>query len=516
MFRLSVAHVSTRAASLTRAHGPVLRKPGPWLGLLIALTLVAANAPSFALPSTSAGSGTLQLSFPFPQGETWAFTGPKGAPISVPGGVAKPAIGYYLPTDTSYASTAVAGGTVVAMRGGTVSIPCAGMVQIDHGGGLSTVYYPLASVAVTAGQVVTRGQALGITTTAAAACGAGASTIPMVNVWALQGTNGIDPVGNDIGGWEVLVGERTSDGCIKRGPTLRCRLTDPFDYPNWYDSVSNDGEIGSSLSPNASMSLENTYDLYVGESKLVQIGSFPAFTNLTLQWRKPNGTLLPLGSVTTNVAGAARTRITIQETPGGGQNAVVATGGSVTRSLTVKVAPYVFYQAGNAGRSNTAVIKGTGYPASTTIPATIALFGQSAVAITPSVVTDANGSFIVSYLVPANAPLGDASIVFTHPVTSVPLVTTLKVVNTASVFVNKNESFPGLTDVAQARRFPANTTVNLTVNGVQVGTGQTDSTGAVDIPFVRSRYQLLPHDRGWYIWCDYRPILVRHQANPGH
>ncbi len=393
--------------------------PGLWLGALIALALFAANFPALSQPEARAGDGSFELSFPFPEGETWGFTAAISAPVAVPGGVARPALGYFLPTNSTYANDDIPGGQVVAMRGGTVSIPCTGMVQIDHGGGASTVYYPLASVSVSAGEVVTRGQALGITTTGTGSCGDSASGFAMVYIWMLQGTNAVNPVGKDIGGWEIQLGfGLNGDGCIKRGIVTKCRYIDPSVYPNPRDSVTNEGEIGTSSSPNAAVTMTYPSSVKTGDKYEYAIAGFEAYTQVTVTWRKPNGTTIPVETRTTNVAGAARGVVVIPETPGGGQNSLIATGGGITRSKSVVLRPYAPYFGPSLGRSNTLTVKVTGFTADASLPLTLALFGQSA-ASQPPLTSDVNGSAILTYLIPANAPLGTGTFTVTDPVTSI-------------------------------------------------------------------------------------------------
>ena len=145
---------------------------------LTAATLVVSNVASGV-------TSTIAMQLPFPVGQAWKANGPhwhssaSGVRNSVDLG----------PTSGNGQVVAAAAGKVASVR------DCGGgyEVRIDHADGWQTGYYHLGSVSVTVGASVTRGQAIGVTSTA---CG----TATFSHVHFSVRRNGVD---QDLNGFSI-------------------------------------------------------------------------------------------------------------------------------------------------------------------------------------------------------------------------------------------------------------------------------------------------------------------------
>lgn len=463
---------------------------------VVILALLAGMAPNARRGSaqdgvvTEAGDGATQMGFPFPIGETWVFFGPN--PPGVAGtGDARAALSFGKTLDGTVNTGGQAGAQVVAMRGGTVSIPCAGMVVIDHGGGLQSVYYPLANVSVTAGATVTRFQAIGKTTNAGTCNGDLETYGNFVDVWLRQGGTDLSWIGKDIGGYTLNAGAppdwRSNEGCLSRGPVGRCLIFDAV-FPEHSNYVTNDGDVGTSTSPFTEIKIDgrSVDSLYavMGVTFTYSLRGFPANTNATVEWRRPNGTTVPLGTVRTNVAGAAEGRAQPPETPFGGQNALVVRAGLITRMLQANVQSEVKVIPAEAGRGDPISIRLRGFSPSVTLPGTIQFQSQNPVDLLGPITTDANGSALVSFTVPTGAGLGQARVKITDSAQLTPTVEGyMDVVGLPSLTFFPTTAKVGETATARIRKFPANTTVAVKQFDLILGTGQTNANGSLDISF---------------------------------
>jgi murein DD-endopeptidase MepM/ murein hydrolase activator NlpD len=175
------------------------------------------------------GNGTSQLSFPFPVGETWTFS---GGPHQNSGNADFP---YRRPR--SAIDFARNSGSVRAAREGVVyrTSTCLNFIRIDHAGGFQTGYYHLINEAVSNGQTVNRGQHIGTASTGAG-CGGSASGAH-VHFTLRQNGNQIEIPGVDIGGYTVIDTTEAYDGCLRNVSTGNqiCQ----------WGTITNTGEIGS-------------------------------------------------------------------------------------------------------------------------------------------------------------------------------------------------------------------------------------------------------------------------------
>jgi murein DD-endopeptidase MepM/ murein hydrolase activator NlpD len=267
-----------------------------------------------------AGDGSADLSFPFPVGERWRFNGPH--PNSPEPGRVWSSLDFYRISAGGIDYNA----PITAMRGGVVSRPCANLVEIDHGDGWSTSYYHVVNIAVTQGQVVTRGQLVG-GTSAEFRCG-GAADGPHSHIWTSY--NGVEmPIhGTDIGGWTVSNGAAPYQGCLTRGSEVLCREN--------FDSVTNDGTSGSAASVSIApiRSTVNNWITY-------QINGMPANTTGDVRWRRLSGSTFSVGTFATNNSGRASGTFRVPATPGGPDQLVSFVAGGMTLTATFDVAPRI-------------------------------------------------------------------------------------------------------------------------------------------------------------------------------
>lgn len=161
---------------------------------------------------SAAGAGSLSLSLPWAQGETWRLT---GGPHTDDGRRNSPLSSIDFAGRKPDMSVKVR-----AARNGIVVRPCANLVQVRHSGGWTTSYYHLKKIAVRAGQSVARGAFLGYTSTAAG-CG-GLATGPHVHFTLLKNGSPVTIRGYTIGGWTVREGSAPYLGCLVKGAERRC------------------------------------------------------------------------------------------------------------------------------------------------------------------------------------------------------------------------------------------------------------------------------------------------------
>jgi murein DD-endopeptidase MepM/ murein hydrolase activator NlpD len=175
------------------------------------------------------GNGSMQLSLPWATGETQSFTGG--------------------PHDGTLSAIDFSGGSgiVRAAREGTAYIPCGAVspwVRVDHGGGLSTNYFHLASISISNGQAVARGAALGRQSTlSGTSCLTGSAAGAHVHFWITQSGTSIPIHGIDIGGWTVSNGSAQYQGCMTRVRDGLRKCTPP------YQAILNEGMVGSGITP---------------------------------------------------------------------------------------------------------------------------------------------------------------------------------------------------------------------------------------------------------------------------
>ncbi|MBL8162136.1 MAG: fibronectin type III domain-containing protein, partial [Anaerolineae bacterium] len=163
---------------------------------------------------TNASSPTPNLGFPFPVGQTWAFSGGphnnKGAGWPRPWNALDFANGWWQP--------------VVAADEGVAIKPCANLVVMFHPNGWQTGYYHLTNINVEGWSYYARWWQLG-TTSEEAVCGGSAdgphvhftlyrdlpftATYPDINY-------GVDWTGIHLGGWEVEPTTTNYAGCVRR------------------------------------------------------------------------------------------------------------------------------------------------------------------------------------------------------------------------------------------------------------------------------------------------------------
>lgn len=192
-------------------------------------SLVSTDVKSLFNDVTLGQSDSPDLSFPFPVGETWVFS---GGPHN-----------YYAGTQSTkpwssldfYRQSGVQ--RILAARGGEVLVyPDGGcpVIDINHGTH-KTLYYHMNSnqVLVSNGQVVNRGHHIAD----AGACNAGGAHL---HFGLMYGTGGFVNLHNNyIGGWLIQEGTEQYRGCLVRGSTTVCQ----------WGSVTNEGHIGAGIPP---------------------------------------------------------------------------------------------------------------------------------------------------------------------------------------------------------------------------------------------------------------------------
>ncbi len=166
-----------------------------------------------------------QLSLPWATGETWSLTG-----------------GPHTNTGSGpWSSLDFAGGSGIARSAadGVVwrASSCPNFVRVDHSNGWQTGYYHLINEAVSNGQSISRGTAVGQISTAVG-CG-GSATGNHVHFSLRRNGLVVDIHNHYVGGWLVENGSAEYNGCLVRGTSRVCQ----------WGSVTNDGTIGSGTSP---------------------------------------------------------------------------------------------------------------------------------------------------------------------------------------------------------------------------------------------------------------------------
>lgn len=155
-----------------------------------------------------AAGGEAGLSLPFGVGETWYLTGGPH-PSGFDGNGVWSAIDF-----------AGGSGIVRAARDGLAYLPCPNLVKIYHPDGFQTGYYHLADIAVSNGQPVERGAALGRISDGVG-CG-GQAFGAHLHFWLMH--SGVDQTlhGVAIGGWTVQNGAAPYQGCMIRLGDAQC------------------------------------------------------------------------------------------------------------------------------------------------------------------------------------------------------------------------------------------------------------------------------------------------------
>jgi hypothetical protein len=313
-------------------------------------TLLAQAPAAFPSPEirgtldgfTIAGDGSADMAFPFPVGQAWQFNGPH--PNS--GGGAWSSLDFYPPSLTANAP-------VNAMRGGVVYRPCANLVVIDHGDGWQSHYYHLINISVSQGQVVSRGQQIG-GTSAEFKCG-GAADGPHLHIWLEYQNNEMVIAGMDIGGWTVENGSAPYQGCLFRDGVRLCRSN--------FARVLNDGLSGSgggTATGSPAVSLNRTRTT-VNTTVAYSISGYPANATVQITWRRLSGSTIDMGTARTNSAGNATGSFRVPATPGGPNQQISFTAGSVSETVLFEVAPRIKVLTNPAVRGQQANVSLRGY-----------------------------------------------------------------------------------------------------------------------------------------------------------
>jgi hypothetical protein len=438
---------------------------------------------------SAAADGSLDLSFPFPVGQTWAFDGPTPLDEDLGGtSASRPALAFFLPSNPldMQSSTSIPNAPVTAMRGGIAYRPCSNLVLIDHLDGSSAAYQRLTNITVANGQMVARGQRIGSTSDAGPSepDGCGGTSSPgfhAVYIW-IRSQSQVRPINDvDIGGWTVQAHlSFPNSGCLFRGSDYRCLIRDGESERN--NVVTNEGEHGSSVAPNAAVSVENLSSAFPFSTHRYDLVGFPANASLTLEWLRPDRSTVLLGSTRTNFAGAAAGRFTIPETPWGGQNVLAVRAGGVTRFVPVVVNTESRMTPQVVARGDVVTFTLRGFPASQPIPITFRPTGQSAAQI-GAPVASALGSATFTYTVPVTTPLGQIEVFVDNSLTAgIDSALFLELTSSAQVVLNPDQGPPGAQTIVSLRGYPANTDVTVSIDGVTVGTVRTDSQKKADLP----------------------------------
>jgi hypothetical protein len=337
----------------------------------------------------AAGDGSAQLSLPWAAGQTWYFSGPH------------PDIGSNVWSALDFYK-ADESGPARAARGGIAYRPCTNMVLIDHGDGWATGYYHLVNIAVRNGQAVSRGQVVG-TTSQQVGCG-GFATGPHVHFWTERNGSVVAIAGQEIGGWTVENGDEPYDGCLVKGSTRKCIDQSQGIYNN---DIYNDGTVGSGAAPHPAASISPTRGT-VNTWVNYQLSGFPANAIVEIRWRRTSGSLINLGSVSVNSAGARSGRIRVPATPGGNDQQIRFYTGSLRATAYYDVAPRIKATPSAASRGATINISLRGFGKKETVRIRWKR-GSSWVELT-RVVASNTGSANVNLRVPTWAPDGRTSI----------------------------------------------------------------------------------------------------------
>ena len=216
-----------------------------WASQAISSIALPEEIKTLVQSSSATGESSAQLSLPWTINETWKLT---GGPHSNEGGSARPfsALDFNIAPGQS--------GLVRAARGGTAYRPCNNFVLIYHDDGWKTGYYHLTDIEVSDGQPISRGDALGRTSTQTGC--RGSATGPHVHFTLRKSSDrGFQEItGHDIGGWTVLPTDTAYEGCMQRGNEIKCKPS---------GAIYNDGTIGNGDVPgpcNDSSNPEGNYD----------------------------------------------------------------------------------------------------------------------------------------------------------------------------------------------------------------------------------------------------------------
>jgi hypothetical protein len=136
-----------------------------------------------------------------------------------------------------------------------------------------------------------------------------------------------------------------------------------------------------------------------------QATGFPANSSLTITWRRLNGSLLAIATVTTNSAGSVSGSFKVPATPGGPGQQIIFKAGTVSKTVLFEVVPRIKSNTNPAIRGQVADISLRGYARGETVRIrwknSAGTFVQLA-----TVVTSNTGSANVNVVVPTWAPLG--------------------------------------------------------------------------------------------------------------
>lgn len=174
------------------------------------------------------------LSLPWATGKTWNLTGgPHGG-------------------QSETLDFAGGSGNVRAAREGVAYTPCgqgSDFMRIDHGGGLSTNYQHISSIAVTNGVSVVRGAYIG-RIGVGVTCIGGRATGPHIHFWIKSGNTNVPISDIDLGGWTVSSLGSAYNGCmtqISDGNRQCARWSGNTLIEKGV--IYNDGTIGSGVTP---------------------------------------------------------------------------------------------------------------------------------------------------------------------------------------------------------------------------------------------------------------------------
>jgi hypothetical protein len=146
----------------------------------------------------------------------------------------------------------------------------------------------------------------------------------------------------------------------------------------------------------------------VGSTVSYTAQHFPANAALTISWKRPGGSIVSLGTTTTDGVGAASGSFTVPATEGGAGSAVIVTAGGVNVTTTVEIAARIAVIPGTVSRGQTVTVSLTGYGKHETVRIRWLVNGSWITVAT--VETSNTGSASISVTVPASATTGPNSV----------------------------------------------------------------------------------------------------------
>jgi hypothetical protein len=147
----------------------------------------------------------------------------------------------------------------------------------------------------------------------------------------------------------------------------------------------------------------------VGQTVGITVAHFPAETTLSVSWRRPGGSTVDLGSLTTDATGAAGGALIVPATEGGPASQVtVSAPGGQSVSVTVEVAPRVAVTPGTVAPGQLVTVTLRGYGKGETVQIRWLVDGRW---VPVGAVTTSNtGSASVIITVPIDAPSGPSAV----------------------------------------------------------------------------------------------------------